>query len=77
MYRKRNLIMPNSKIVSNFEVYDNDLETVQVEEQTKKYDRIQAQLRFELAEGRRSGEEEGWISSKDVRNHFKARANTK
>ena len=27
--------MPNSKIVSNFEVYDNDLETVQVEEQTK------------------------------------------
>ena len=35
MYRKRNLIMPNSKIVSNFEVYDNDLETVQVEEQTK------------------------------------------
>lgn len=27
--------MPNSKKVSNFEVYDNDLETVQVEEQTK------------------------------------------
>ena len=69
--------MPNSKIVSNFEVYDNDLETVQVEEQTKKYDRIEAQLRFELAEGRRSGEEEGWISSKDVRNHFKARVNTR
>lgn len=71
--------MPNSKIVSNFEVYDNDLETVQVEEQTKKYDRIEAQLRliYELAEGRRSGEEEGWISSKDVRNHFKERVNTK
>lgn len=46
--------MPNSKMVSNFEVYDNDLETVQVEEQTKKYDRIEAQLRFELAEERRS-----------------------
>ena len=58
--------MPNSKMVSDFEVYDNDLETVQVEEQTKKYDRIEAQLRFELAEGRKLGEEEGWISSKDV-----------
>ena len=31
----------------------------------------------ELAEGRRSGEEEGWISSEDVRNHFRARANAK
>ena len=40
---------------------------------------IQAQLRLmcELAEGRRSGEEEGWISSEDVRNHFRARANAK
>lgn len=69
--------MPNSKIVSNFENSNNDLETVQVEEQTKKYDRIEAQLRFELAEERRSGEEGGWISSKDVRNHFKARTNTR
>ena len=69
--------MPNSKMVSNFENYDNDLETVQVEEQSKKYDRIEAQLRFELAEGKRSGEEGGWISSKDVRNHFKARTNTR
>lgn len=31
-------------------------------------------LKILLAEGRRSGEEEGWISSNDVRNHFKARA---
>lgn len=71
--------MPNSKMVSDFGFYDNDLETVQVEEQTKKYDRIEIQLRliYELAEGRRSGEEGGWISSKDVRNHFKARANTR
>lgn len=69
--------MPSSKIVSNFENSNNDLETIQVEEQAKKYDRIEAQLRFELAEGRRSGEEEGWISSKDVRNHFKARVNTR
>lgn len=69
--------MPNSKIVSNFENFNNDLETVQVEKQSKKYDRIEVQLRFELAEGRRSGEEEGWISSKDVRNHFKARVNTR
>lgn len=71
--------MPSSKIVSNFENSSNDLETIQVEEQAKKYDRIEAQLRliYELAEGRRSGEEGGWISSKDVRNHFKARVNTK
>lgn len=34
--------MPNSKIVSDFENYDNDRETVQFEEQTKKYDRIEA-----------------------------------
>lgn len=53
---KDKLIMPNSKIVSDFENYDNDRETVQVEVQTKKYDRIEAQLRlmYELAEGRKS-----------------------
>ena len=36
-------------------------------EKAEKYDRMQAQLRLmcELAEGRRSGEEEGWISSED------------
>lgn len=53
---KDKLIMTNSKIVSDFEIYDNDLETVQVEVQTKKYDRIEAQLRlmYELAEGRKS-----------------------
>lgn len=45
----------------------------------EKYDRMEAQLRLmcELAEGRRSGEEEGWITSEDVRNHFRARANAK
>ena len=53
---KDKLIIPNSKIVSDFENYDNDRETVQVEVQTKKYDRIEAQLRlmYELAEGRKS-----------------------
>ena len=45
-------------------------------EKAEKYDQMRAQLCLmcELAEGRRSGEEEGWISSNDVRNHFKARA---
>lgn len=45
----------------------------------EKYDRMQAQLRLmcELSEGRRSGEEEGWISSEDVRSHFSARANAR
>ena len=43
----------------------------------EKYNRMQAQLRrmCELSEGRRSGEEEGWISSEDVRSHFRDRAN--
>lgn len=45
----------------------------------EKYDRMQAQLRLmcELSEGRRSGEEEGWIPSEDVRSHFRNRANEK
>lgn len=48
-------------------------------EKAKKYDQMQAQLRLmcELTAGRKSGEEEGWISSEDVRNHFRARANEK
>ena len=53
----------------------------QEEQQRKaeKYDQMQAQLRLmcELTEGRKSGEEEGWISSEDVRGHFAARANAK
>ena len=45
----------------------------------EKYDRMQAQLRLmcELSEGRKSGEEEGWILLEDVRSHFRARANAK
>ncbi len=53
----------------------------QEEQQAKaeQYDRMLAQLRLmcELEEGRRSGEEEGWISAEDVRKHFKERANAK
>ena len=46
-------------------------------EKAEKYDQIRAQLFLmcELAEGRKFGEEEGWVSSEDVRNHFRARAN--
>lgn len=52
------------------------------EEQRKKaekYDLMQAQLLLmcELSEGRKSGEENGWISSNEVRNHFKERMNDK
>ena len=45
----------------------------------EKYNRMQEQLRLmcELSEGRKTGEEEGWISSDDVRSHFIARANAK
>ena len=41
------------------------------------YDKMQATLRLmnELAKGRRSGEQEGWLSSDDVRAHFRTRAN--
>lgn len=48
-------------------------------EKQKKYNRMQAQHRLmcELAEGRKSGEEEGWISSEEVRKHFRIRANPK
>ena len=40
------------------------------------YENTQATLRLmnELAKGRRSGEQEGWISSDDMRAHFRARA---
>ena len=41
------------------------------------YEKTQATLRLmnELAKGRRSGEQEGWISSDDMRAHFRARVN--
>ena len=40
---------------------------------------MQAQHRLmcELDEGRKSGEEEGWIPSEDVREHFRVRVNAK
>ncbi|MGN0994406.1 MAG: type II toxin-antitoxin system prevent-host-death family antitoxin [Butyricicoccus sp.] len=41
------------------------------------YEKAQATIRLmnELAKGRRSGEEEGWLTAEDVRTHFRARAN--
>ena len=40
------------------------------------YERTQATLRLmnELARGRRSGETEGWLTTEEVRAHFRARA---
>ena len=40
------------------------------------YERTQATLRLmnELARGRRSGETEGWLTTDEVRAHFRARA---
>lgn len=42
------------------------------------YDRIMAQatLLNALEDGRRSGEEEGWISSEEARRHFASRTTT-
>ena len=41
------------------------------------YEQAQAKLKLmnELAKGRRSGEQEGWISPDDMRAHFRARSN--
>ena len=41
------------------------------------YEKIQATLRLmgELAKGRKSGESEGWLSSEEMQDHFRARAN--
>ena len=43
------------------------------------YEKAQATIRLmsEIAKGRRSGEEEGWLSVEEVRAHFCARANEK
>ena len=41
------------------------------------YEKTQATLRLmsELAKGRKSGETEGWLSSEEMREHSRARAN--
>lgn len=41
------------------------------------YEKITATLTLinELAEGKKAGEEKGWLSSDDVRAHFKAKSN--
>jgi prevent-host-death family protein len=41
----------------------------------KEYEKLLAwrQLKSELDEGRRSGEEEGWVSAREVRTHFEKR----
>lgn len=43
------------------------------------YEKTQAMLRLmsELAKGRQSGEEEGWISSEEMREHFRSKVNEK
>lgn len=41
------------------------------------YDRIQAAMHLmdELSKGRKSGEEEGWLTWEDLRKHFRSKAN--
>jgi len=41
------------------------------------YERTQATIRLmnELAKGRKSGEQEGWLTAEDMRAHFRVRAN--
>ena len=58
------------------------MKTISVYEQREKVeksDRMQAQHRLmcDLADGRKSGEVDGWISAEEVRNHFRIRANEK
>lgn len=47
------------------------------QEKAQKYDKMEVQLKLmcELNAGRKSGEEEGWVSAEDVRSHFRERAN--
>lgn len=48
-------------------------------EKAKNYDRMRAQLCLmcDLMEGKKDGEEKGWISSEDIRNHFGTRSDGK
>lgn len=41
------------------------------------YEKAQATIRLmnELAKGRKSGEQEGWLTAEEVRAHFRVRAN--
>lgn len=41
------------------------------------YEKLQAELSLisELNKGRKSGEENGWLSEEDVRSHFRAKRN--
>ena len=41
------------------------------------YEKLQAEIALvgELNKGRKSGEENGWLSSEDVRSHFRAKRN--
>ena len=43
----------------------------------QEYEKTQATLRLmsELVRGRKSGETEGWLSSEEMREHFRARVN--
>lgn len=43
----------------------------------EEYEKTRATLTLmnELAKGKKSGEEKGWLSSDDVRTHFRARTN--
>lgn len=43
----------------------------------KDYERLQAEIALvsELNKGRKSGEENGWLSGDDVRGHFRAKRN--
>ena len=45
----------------------------------REYEKAQATLKLlnELDKGRRSGETEGWLTSEDMRAHFRARADEK
>ncbi len=54
-------------------------EQEELKEKAEKYNYMKAQLQLmcELANGRKSAEEGGWISSQDLRKHFEDRINAK
>lgn len=61
-----------------FTIMDMKEQEIQ-QEKALQYDKMEAQLKLmcELNAGRKSGEEKGWISADDVRNHFRERTDAK
>lgn len=66
-------------LLQEFTAVENNTNTLShhIKEELVRERVARLRLMCELADGRKSGEEEGWIPSEEVREHFRARANVK